>query len=265
MSQIKTLNQYFTPSWAAAALVRQHFSDLSENDFVVEPMCGPGRFLEPIPAHVPAMGIEIDPEQAARARERTGRRIITADFRDVSFAERPTVFLGNPPFKTRLFDEFLSIAEKVMSVDGRIGMILPAFFFQTSGRVVRYNEAWGIATELLPRDLFPGLEKPLIFATFRKDLERKLIGFSLYHEQAFVKALPKDVGESLREGPRTWKEVVSDAIDAAGGVATLQQIYDYVADRRPSTNPHWKEQIRKVCQAKATRVDRAQYSMNFAA
>lgn len=265
MSQIKTLNQYFTPSWAARALIQKHFSDLTANDYVVEPMCGPGRFLEPVPAHVPAMGIEIDPEQAALARERTGRRILTADFREVSFSEQPTVFLGNPPFKTRLFDEFLSIAEQVMARDGRIGMILPAFFFQTSGRVVRYNEAWGIATELLPRDLFPGLEKPLIFATFRKDAQRKLVGFSLYHEQAFVKALPKDVAKSLREGPRTWREVVSDAIDAAGGIASLQQIYDYVASRRPTSNPNWKEQVRKICQSRATRVDRAQYSMNFAA
>ncbi len=264
MSQVKMLNQYFTPSWAAAALVRHHFNDLSEDDFVVEPMCGPGRFLEPIPAHVPAMGVEIDPVQAQLARERTGRTVLTADFREVTYPEQPTLFLGNPPFKTKLFDEFLAIAEKVMSADGRIGMILPAFFFQTAGRVVRYNQSWGIETEMLPRDIFPGLEKPLIFALFRKDAQRKLVGFSLYQEQAFVKELPKEARESLREGPSTWITVVSDAIASLGGVASLQQIYQYVADRRPTSNPHWKEQIRKICQTKATRVNRAQYQMDFA-
>lgn len=265
MSQVKALDQYFTPAWVAEALVRKHFSDLTSNDLVIEPMCGPGRFLEPVPAHVPAVGIEIDPQLAQMARERTGRQIITADIRDAVFPGQPTVFIGNPPFKTGLFDEFLAKAEKAMAKDGRIGMILPTYFFQTASRVARYNEAWSLYQELIPRNIYTGLEKPLCFAIFRKDEQRLMVGFSLFHEQAFVSKLPKDIQEALCEGRSTWVSIVADAIESMGGEAKLAEIYDYVADRRPTSNPNWKEQVRKICQTRATRTGRGQYSLDFAA
>ncbi|WP_223271135.1 hypothetical protein [Pseudomonas putida] len=56
------LGQYPTPAWAAAAIVRKNFSHLSAKDFVLEPTCGPGRFLQAVPQYVPALGIEIEPQ-----------------------------------------------------------------------------------------------------------------------------------------------------------------------------------------------------------
>lgn len=256
----KQLDQYFTAAWVAEALVRKHFSDLTSSDLVCEPMCGPGRFLEPIPAHVPAFGIEIDPVQAQVARERTGRLIITGDIRDVEIPGRPTVFLGNPPFKTALFDLFLEKAKTVMAEHGRIGMILPTYFFQTASRVSRYSEHWSLYQEMIPRNIYPGLQKPLCFAIFTKDQKRLLVGFSLFHEQAFIDQLPVDVQEALVTGPSTWPELVFQAIDEHGGEAELPQIYAYVSNRRPTSNPNWKEQVRKICQIRAQRTGRGRYS-----
>ncbi|MBI6883058.1 class I SAM-dependent methyltransferase [Pseudomonas putida] len=256
----RRLDQYFTAAWVAEALVRKHFSGLTSNDLVCEPMCGPGRFLEPIPSHVPAFGIELDPVQAQIARERTGRQIITGDIRDIDIPGRPTVFLGNPPFKTALFDTFLEKARLSMDTAGRVGMILPAYFFQTASRVSRYSDQWSLYQEMIPRNIYPGLEKPLCFAIFTKDQRRLLIGFSLFHEQAFIDQLPTDVQEALVEGPSTWPSLVLQAIDEHGGEAGLGQIYEYVSNRRPTSNPHWKEQVRKICQLRAQRTGRGRYS-----
>lgn len=256
----KKLDQYFTAAWVAEALVRKHFSDLTSRDLVCEPMCGPGRFLEPIPAHVPAFGIEIDPVEAQVARERTGRQIITGDIREIEIPGKPTVFLGNPPFKTAIFDIFLEKAYLCMAEHGRIGMILPTYFFQTASRVSRYNELWSLYQEMIPRNIYPGLQKPLCFAIFTKDQRRSLVGFSLFHEQAFIDQLPSDVQEALVSGPSTWPELVFQAIDEHGGEADLPQIYEYVSERRPTSNPNWREQVRKVCQIRANRIGRGRYS-----
>jgi hypothetical protein len=53
-----------TPVWAAEEIVSHYFADLTENDRVVEPSCGIGRFLAALPAHVLALGVDIDPALA---------------------------------------------------------------------------------------------------------------------------------------------------------------------------------------------------------
>ncbi|MEQ6918755.1 hypothetical protein [Halomonas aquatica] len=50
-------------------------------------------------------------------------------------------------------------------------------------------------------------------------------------------------------------------MDTLGGVAHLRDIYDYAADRRPTQNSHWREQIRKVCRKTAKRVGRGRYAL----
>ncbi len=87
-----------------------------------------------------------------------------------------------------------------------------------------------------------------------------MIGLSLYHELAYLQGLPKDVQEAMSQGPATWREVVGQALDLFEGEAHLSQIYEYVADRRPTANPYWKEQVRKVCQQTARRVGPGRYA-----
>ncbi|WP_312922005.1 class I SAM-dependent methyltransferase [Stutzerimonas nitrititolerans] len=258
-SQVE-LSQYPTPAWAAAAIVRKNFPNLSANDFVVEPTCGPGRFLQAIPQFVPALGVEIDPKLAQTARELTGRRVITGDFFEVEIEERPTLVLGNPPFETKFIDKLLDRSFELLVDEGRCAMILPCYALQTAARVCRYNERWAIEQEMIPRNLYAGLQYPLAFVTFTKDKQRLMVGFSLYQELTYLQSLPRDVQEAMKQGPATWRSVVADALDMFGGEADLRQIYDYVADRRPTANPNWKEQVRKVCQETTRNVGRARYA-----
>ncbi len=255
------LGQFPTPAWAADALVRQHLPELGTEDFVLEPTCGPGRFLAAIPAHVQALGVEIDPAQAEEARVLTGRPVITGDFLTVEIPQRPTVVVGNPPFETSLVEKILNKVHHLLVANGRVCFVLPAYFFQTAKRVVRYNEHWTIRQECLPRNLYHGLKHPLVFAEFVKDERRQLIGFSLFHELAFLQGLPKGVLEAVTAGPATWPTVVREAIGEHGGEASLAEIYAYVADRRPTHNPAWREQVRKVCQLHARRVARGRYAV----
>lgn len=57
--------------------------------------------------------------------------------------------------------------------------------------------------------------------------------------------------------PRPWRAAVAGAFMAHGGQATLEQLYTTV--RRPTGNPHWKEQVRKQAQRLAERVGPATY------
>lgn len=261
MAEPLKLDQYPTPAWAAQCLWNEHFSDLGVNDVVWEPTCGPGRFLQAIPKHIRAYGCEIDPILAERARQLTGRTIITGDFLKVVMPEPPTAVIGNPPFQMALIDKMLDRFHAELPEGGRVGLLLPAYAFQTAGRVVRYSERWSLQQQAIPRNIYPGLAKPLLFALFRKDQRRLMVGFSLYHEAAFIQALPKEVGEAMIQGSATWSEVVFSAIASHGGEASLAQIYEYVCSRRPSQNPAWREQVRKICGERAIRVCRARYSM----
>lgn len=254
------LGQYPTPAWAASALVRHHLSDLTRNDVVCDPTCGPGRFLQAIPEHVPAFGAEIDPRLAQQAHDLTGRPILVGDFLKLELPERPTVFVGNPPFKMRLVDKILERAHELLPNDGRVGLILPCYAFQTDARVVRYSESWSLSQEFIPRNIYPGLSKPLMFAMFRKDQRRLMVGFSLYHESVYVKGLPEAQREAMISGPATWRSLVEKFVEMQGGEAKLEAIYEYISTRRPSRNPHWKPQVRKVCQTHLHRTGRGRYA-----
>ncbi|WP_455233245.1 class I SAM-dependent methyltransferase [Geopseudomonas aromaticivorans] len=259
------LDQYPTPAWVAEAIVRQHFHDLTAEDFVVDPTCGPGRFLQAIPSHVRALGVEIDAGLAAQARLLTGREVIASDFFTATLPDQPTVLIGNPPFQLALVDRLLDRAHAMLPEDGRVGLILPSFAFQTANRVVRYSESWSLLQEMIPRNIYPGLSKPLMFAIFRKDQRKLMVGLSLYHEAAFVQALPKEHQQALAEGPASWPTVVLGGLEALGGEAALDDLYEYVAARRPTSNPHWREQTRKICQSHARRTGRGRYALRQAA
>ena len=85
-------SQWFTPEWAAQALVERYFPGLSSSDFVVEPSCGAGAFLKAIPDEVPVVGVEIAPELA---RQNTGRHVITGDFATATLPSSVTAAIEN--------------------------------------------------------------------------------------------------------------------------------------------------------------------------
>lgn len=247
--RVRSLSQYLTPLWVAEALVQRHFADLDTGDLVLEPSCGKGAFLKALPAHVPAVGVEIDPALAAVAAAETGRRVITADFRSVSLDVSPTVVIGNPPFAIELIDQFLQRSHAMLPTGGRVGFILPAYAFQTAKRVAAYSSLWSIATELIPRNIYRGLREPLMFTLFSKDERRLMVGLALYREAADVQEMP-DTYRTLMTATEgsLWRAVCRHALERLGGDADLAAIYREIEGHRPTRTRFWREQIRRTLQ-----------------
>jgi site-specific DNA-methyltransferase (adenine-specific) len=261
MSQIARLGQYMTPDWAADALVERYFADLSSADQVLEPSCGRGAFLRAIPAAVPAIGVEVDAELAEQARRTSGRRVIVGDFRLVDIPVRPTAIIGNPPFTVRVIEDYLARADALLEEDGRVGLILPAFTFQTSNTAARIAERWRVQQDMLPRDLFPRLQHPLCFALLSKGRERGLVNFALYHELAAVRRLQARYQQLLQEGEGSaWAAVTRAALETLGGRATLQRLYAEIAGHRPTPNPWWQAKVRQQLQRVAVRVGAGEWA-----
>lgn len=243
------LHQWFTPRWVAEAILERHFAHLDLCDRVLEPACGPGAFLHAIPADVDAIGVEVDPVLAEQARAATGRPVITGDFLQVELPPGITHMVGNPPFDAALIHGFLTRAHQVLPEGGTAGLLLPAYVLQTSSKVVALSRRWSISSELMPRNIFPRLKLPLVFALFRKDPMRHLVGFFLYREAADVAALPRDVRAELATDGRgsVWRRAVRHAFQRLGRTrATPAELYAVV--ERPTENRFWREAVRRTLQ-----------------
>lgn len=263
MTNVVRLSQYMTPDWAAEALVERYFPDLTGG--VVEPSCGRGSFLRALPAHVPAVGVEIDPELAAIAKRTTGRPVIVGDFRMVDLPFVPTAVIGNPPFKHRTVMEFLDRAWNLMEDEGRVGFLLPAFVFQTASTVDHLAERWSMRQDMLPRNLFPGLTHPLCFAVLTKGRARGLVGFALYHELAAVNRMQARYRALLQKGEgSTWAALTRAALEALGGRADLQRLYREIDGHQPSGNRFWQEKVRQTLQRIAVRIGPGEWALREA-
>lgn len=259
------LSTYQTPSWACEALVDLYYADLSDADVVLEPTCGEGHFLDAIPSHVPAVGVELSPERAAIARARTGREIIEGDVLSMTLGVMPTLVLGNPPFAATFVDELLNRAHAWLPAGGRCGLILPAFVFSTSTRVAREAERWSIAQDAIPRELFPSLRMPIMFVRLEKRRRRTLIGFSLFADMAAIRGLSARARHILDNGRSpAWRSVVFDALQECGGEASLAQLYSAIEGRRPTSNPHWRAKVRQVLHHYADKIGPARYASRVA-
>jgi hypothetical protein len=245
---IAALGQYPTPVWAAEEIVHRYFAHLGADDCVVEPACGPGSFLMALPQHVPALGVEIDAHLAELARENTGREIITGDFLTVDLGTvRPTAIIGNPPFNLKTIDGFLARSHQLLPNEGCVGMILPAYAFQTAGRVVEYAQLWSIEQVMIPRNIYPGLSLPLVFARFIKNQRRVLEGFALYFELSSLQQLAKPYRDAIGGvSASLWKDVVVSALQRLGGAATLASIYAEIEGAKPTATKWWREKIRQT-------------------
>lgn len=240
--------QYMTPAWAGRELWEAHFSDVCETDTVLEPTCGDGRMLQAIPPSVPAFGVELDPDLAEQARQRTARLVLTGDVLKLDLQREFNIVFGNLPFRASFMDSLLDrIADEVD--DGcRCGLIVPAYYMQTPSRVLRWNRLWTISAELLPRTLWPRLMRPIIFALFTKDPIPKLNGLRLYIEADAVSRLPQKYRDMMITGRGLWVQVVEGTVKDLGGEAHLQDIYNVVERRRPTPNQWWREKVRQTLQ-----------------
>jgi hypothetical protein len=101
--------------------------------------------------------------------------------------------------------------------------------------------------EMIPRNIYPGLSLPLVFAMFSKDRRRTMFGFALYREAADVLGMPEPYRASLSAGGGpVWREAVSAALLALGGEADVQSIYVEIGGKRPTRTQFWQEKIRQT-------------------
>lgn len=256
------LGQWMTPAWAAEAIVAHALPNLPAKSVVLEPSCGIGRFLNALPDGIRAIGVEIDPRLADIARETSGGEIITGDFRTVELpVETVDAIIGNPPFQMDVLDGMLNRAKTLLDDGSAMTLILPAFSFQTTSRVIRWNQDWSISQDMLPRTIFPGIRLPLVLARFVKDPAPRLSGFLLYQETREIEEMPSAYRRALNEGRSGWKAVVEEALKHLGGEATIAQVYAEIEPRRPTNTQHWREKVRQQLGTHFVRTDKATYRL----
>lgn len=257
----RMLHQWFTPACAAEGIVEEAFGWLQPGHRVVEPSCGDGAFLCALPGSLEVVGVEIDPIQAERARRVSGRQVIVGDFLEVPARDlgRVQAIIGNPPFQSDTVAAFLRKSHEILEDGGQAGFILPAYIMQTSSRVEQLQSLFSIKQALIPRNLFPGLSLPLCFATFTKERERRFFGFMLYREAQEIAAIDrrwKHAVSTGRDSRGVWFPVVREILRTLGGAADLEQIYDAIQAMRPTTNPHWRAEVRQVLQRHGSAFER---------
>jgi site-specific DNA-methyltransferase (adenine-specific) len=240
------LSQWFTPFWVAEELVDDALRGMGSAR-VLEPSCGTGAFLSAVPRANDAMGIDLDPRVVAAAVSNSGRRVIVGDFRTHDLGGfRPEVIVGNPPFEMEVVNGFLDRAHEILPDDGLIAMVLPAYAFQTPSQVTRWMGMFSIDVNMIPRTLFPGLSKPLVWAKCIKTSTRRFTGMMLFAETRAVEMMRDDVRRAL-EGPGTWREAVTAALSSLGGEGSVSSIYDAMTPERRRTD-HWKPKVRQTLQ-----------------
>jgi site-specific DNA-methyltransferase (adenine-specific) len=246
------LSQYFTPAWVPEIIIQRHFCDLSEHDRVIDAGTAQrGEFLRAIPSHVPAIGVEIDPDLAAAASAATGRQVLVGDFRTIDLPFQPTVILGNPPFSRAVAEGFLERAYREMPLTGRCGFILPSSFLSFASTFDTWRSRFSIDKEELPRDLFPRIRVPISFFLFAKQRIRRFRGFFLFDEALAVGQAPKPVRMALIHGTphgSVWRFAVVQAMKDLGGRATLAQLYSYLSGRCPRAINTWRDTVRRTLQ-----------------
>jgi hypothetical protein len=248
-----SLDQYFTPEWAAAELVHTFFPDLGKDDVVIEPSCGRGAFLKAIPLEVEAVGVEIDKTLAIEARENTGRKVVWGDYRtvEVPTSDLASVIVGNPPYDLKLFEQFLAASTMRLRKGGRCGFLLSSHMLQTPSTVLRWSQTWGLSQHIVPRTLFPRAIRPLVFVTFDSAKPRQFSGFALYKESAEISEMTRPAKVILVHGEKNhtcWSALVRWALKKLGGRAPLKDIYETIAPVRPTSNPWWQAKVRQNLQ-----------------
>ena len=255
--------------WAAEAIIREEYPDLTPNDFLLEPTCGNGSFLGAIPKDVPCLGVEIDAALAAIARTRTGRDVVVGDIRTVPLDIKPTVVLGNPPFRNDLIEAILNRIHGMLPQGGRVGFVLPAGLYSDSARVCRLNEHWSLEQKMIPRYLYPRLSVPLVFGSFRKDDMRRMIGFALYYEMEGVRRIPPGLRRFLLEGKtEPWRNLVAEVLRLVGRPATIDEVMAYVdplSEKFRPENRFPRDTVRRVLGEHFRRIENGRFGLPEAA
>src|SRR3546814_3914212 len=129
--------------------------------FSVELRCGLFFFFKQTPAYE----MRISDWSSDCALPICGREVLLGDFRTIDLGQRKVeALVGNPPFEMDVIEGFLDRAHQILPDDGLVAMVLPAYAFQRPSRVSKWMDRFAIDGNMIPRTLFPGLSKPLVWA-----------------------------------------------------------------------------------------------------
>lgn len=253
---IDRTGDYFpTPTWAAELILQQRIPYTNESYFY-EPTCGDGRWLDVIPSHIRKTGCELRADLVEIARGK-GHDVIHGDALRVPIPAGITHAIGNPPFDAEFIYALLLRLHRAMGSDGLVSFILPAYVLQTSRTAFPMINRWSVDVEMIPRDIYEGLSKPLVLARFWRNRKRNGLGLFLYAETVDVRNMNEAIRGHLER--KTWPQVVLEALEQLGGEASLEQLYRVIGPNRPTGNPWWKERTRTVLQERAINTGRGRW------
>lgn len=159
----KVLGQFFTPPQLAAWMVEVSLSFLRRREWMLDPACGEGVFLEPALAHgfSGVMGIEVDPSVFAACAARLGSSphlwLRQANALDLlhELEGRFDLVATNPPFSAKYGrvkeGRYL---ERFELGKGRRSEAIEVLFLELSVRALRED---GVLAIVLPEGLFANL------------------------------------------------------------------------------------------------------------
>jgi site-specific DNA-methyltransferase (adenine-specific) len=260
------LGQFMTPGWVAHEIIAERFGDLTGADLVLEPSCGTGAFLHAmntVHPNVQTVGVEIDPVLAEQARRETGRRVLTGDFTEIEIDVQPTAIIGNPPYSAATISAFIQRAQQMLPLGGRCGLLMPVHSLSFAQQTHDVTKGFHVRQELVPRNVFPRIHFPLMFAMFTKERQRKLFGFFLFDESLAMNNLRGDYRALAERADRqTWRSIVEESLKECGGTASIARLYDIVERRRPrTTNRFVRDKVRQTLHLYYKRVDVGVYAL----
>src|SRR3546814_2592725 len=86
--------------------------------------------------------------------------------------------------------------------DGLVAMVLPAYAFQTPSLVSKWMDRFAIDVNMIPRTLFPGLSKPLVWAKYTKTSQRRFSGIMLFAETRDIEQMRPAIRADRQGGGR---------------------------------------------------------------
>lgn len=172
---------------------------------LLEPSCGDGNILKFLSAHSrEAIGIELFPEEAAKAAERTGATVVSADFFDWFTKDKRGAFdgvTGNPPYirfgnwtepsrtsalalmrtaglhpnkLTNAWVPFVVASMLACRDGGRVGLVVPAELLQVGYaaelRQFLVDNCSAVTVVCFSRLVFPGILQEVVLLLVEKGL-----------------------------------------------------------------------------------------------
>jgi site-specific DNA-methyltransferase (adenine-specific) len=140
---------------------------------------------------------------------------------------------------------------------------VPVSLFNHVRPTMRLAERWNLRAELIPRDLFGRLSLPICLASFERSSGGVMVGLAGYAELLAVRSLPRETQAVRTDAPDgAWRTVVTRALAALGGEATLDQIYAAIeGHRRTHARPFWRDRVRAICGERFTRVGAGRFRL----